>query len=247
MKRADLLVTTGIASDSVCWASWQRQGARPTPTVFGRLTSSSTRASWMPPPQTLTEYMERHSGDADAAAMDLAMVQLVSGKPAEAEKTLRSVRDNLDELEQKDALESGLSLLTDDQRLAYCRRELRKGPDASLSGPDESAARRSGCRGVQPAGQRQAGGAAAEGRGRREGQGGPRLLTLAIAPYLRGVIREVDVRQLRRCLTGLSPGGQLAAGIPGRASGLWRERRAACTASRDTVCCTSSRWSIAGR
>ena len=72
-----------------------------------------------PATETLTEYMQHYPRDADAAALDLAMVQLVSGKPAEAERTLRVVRDNFDALEQSDALESGLSMLTDDQRLAY--------------------------------------------------------------------------------------------------------------------------------
>jgi len=69
--------------------------------------------------RTLSEYIDDHAGDADAAAMDLAMVQLVGGNPRQAETILRGVRDNLDELEQKDAAEFGLSMLTDDQRLAY--------------------------------------------------------------------------------------------------------------------------------
>ena len=63
--------------------------------------------------------MQRYPDDADATAMDLAMVQLLGGRPAEAEQTLRRVRDNLDHFEQKDVVESGVSMLTDDQRLAY--------------------------------------------------------------------------------------------------------------------------------
>ena len=61
-----------------------------------------------PAAETLAEYIDSHPRDADAASLDLAMVQLVSGQPASAERTLRTVRDNLDELEQSDALEIGL-------------------------------------------------------------------------------------------------------------------------------------------
>jgi uncharacterized protein len=69
--------------------------------------------------ETLEAHIQRHPSDADAAALELAMVQLVRGQPAESERTLRRVRDNLDHFEQRDSLESGLSLLTDDQRLAF--------------------------------------------------------------------------------------------------------------------------------
>ena len=67
----------------------------------------------------LQTHMQRRPSDADAAALELALVRLVSGQPDEAERTLRRVRDNLDHFEQRDSLESGLSLLTDDQRLAF--------------------------------------------------------------------------------------------------------------------------------
>ncbi len=67
----------------------------------------------------LQQQMEKRPGDADAISMDLAMIQLLSGQPAEAEKTLRRVRDNLDHFDQKDVVESSVSMLTDDQWLAY--------------------------------------------------------------------------------------------------------------------------------
>lgn len=69
--------------------------------------------------QSLQEYIEKHPGDADAASLDLAMVQLLRGQPAKAEAILRRVRDNLDYYQQKDVVESGVSMATDDQRLAY--------------------------------------------------------------------------------------------------------------------------------
>ena len=68
---------------------------------------------------SLEEHVRKYPDDADVAALDLAMVQLVSGEPAAAESTLRQVRDNLDYLEQADAVELGVSMLTDDQQLAY--------------------------------------------------------------------------------------------------------------------------------
>ncbi|MBM4092923.1 MAG: tetratricopeptide repeat protein [Planctomycetes bacterium] len=65
------------------------------------------------------EQIERHPADADANALDLAVIQLLDGRPADAEQTLRVVRDNFDHLEQSDAVEYGISMVTDDQRLAY--------------------------------------------------------------------------------------------------------------------------------
>lgn len=139
---------------------------------------------------TLSEYMNRHAGDADAAAMDLAIVNLVSGKPAEAERILRAVRDNLDEYEQKDALESGISMLTDDQRLAYAGANyervltrvflamanlLHDGQDAEAYSLQINAKQDELLQKVDEEEKEQAARAYAP---------------LAIAPYMRGVIRE---------------------------------------------------------
>ena len=65
------------------------------------------------------EQADRNAKDADAIALDLAMVQLVSGQAAAAERTLRTVRDNFDYLEQSDVVEEGVSMFTADQRRAY--------------------------------------------------------------------------------------------------------------------------------
>jgi hypothetical protein len=61
----------------------------------------------------------RRAGDTDALQLDLAVVDLVSGRPRQAEKALRAVRDDFDQLEQADAVEATLSMLSDDQQLAY--------------------------------------------------------------------------------------------------------------------------------
>jgi uncharacterized protein len=140
--------------------------------------------------ETLATYMARHPGDADAAAMDLAVVQLVSGKPAEAEQTLRTVRDDLDECEQQDVLEAGLSMLTDDQRLAYAGENyervlarvflaltnlLHDGQDAEAYSLQINAKQAELLQKVEEEQKEQAATAYAP---------------LAIAPYMRGVIRE---------------------------------------------------------
>ena len=61
----------------------------------------------------------RRAGDTDVLRLNLALVDLVSGRPREAEQALRVVRDEFDHLEQVDLAEVTLSMLTDDQQLAY--------------------------------------------------------------------------------------------------------------------------------
>lgn len=76
--------------------------------------------------ETFSSYIVHHPRDADAAALDLAIVQLASGQPQQAELTLRRVRDRFEELEQADAAEITLSMLTDDQQLAYAGENYEK-------------------------------------------------------------------------------------------------------------------------
>ena len=78
---------------------------------------------------------------------DLAVIQLLDGRPADAEQTLRGVRDNFDHLEQSDAVEYGVSMVTDDQRLAYAG-ELREDPDTRHAGTRQPHGRRGRRRGV---------------------------------------------------------------------------------------------------
>ena len=49
----------------------------------------------------LTKLAAKPKGDENVIAMDLAMVDLLQGNAASAEQRLRTVRDNLDHLEQK--------------------------------------------------------------------------------------------------------------------------------------------------
>lgn len=55
----------------------------------------------------------------DVKQLDRAMIELAAGRPAEAEKLLREVRDRFDHLEQKSLGEGAASMLTDDNIKAY--------------------------------------------------------------------------------------------------------------------------------
>lgn len=142
--------------------------------------------------ETLTNYIEHHPRDADAAALDLAMIQLVSGQPQQAELTLRRVRDRFDELEQADAVETSVSMLTDDQRLAYAGENYEKvltrvflalvnllqdGADAEAYSLQINAKQEELLQRVPEEEREQARAA---------------YVPLAIAPYVRGMIREAS-------------------------------------------------------
>jgi hypothetical protein len=69
---------------------------------------------------------ERRPSDADVLKLDEAIVLLCDGKPRQAEKLLREVRDRFDHLEQTDVAEQAWSMFTDDQRLAYAGEDYEK-------------------------------------------------------------------------------------------------------------------------
>lgn len=64
--------------------------------------------------------------EADVLKLDRAMVLLSEGNPREAETLLREVRDNFEAKEGKDLAEGALSMLTDDQQLAYAGEDYEK-------------------------------------------------------------------------------------------------------------------------
>lgn len=74
----------------------------------------------------LEQALQKQGGDADVLRLEQAVVQLADGQPAEAEQTLREVRDRFDALEGKSAAESVLAMLTDDQRRAYAGEDYEK-------------------------------------------------------------------------------------------------------------------------
>lgn len=70
--------------------------------------------------------IDEEDTDVDALKLDRAILELASGRPADAEQTLRQVRDSFDFLEQKDATESIVSAFTDDNQLAYAGEDYEK-------------------------------------------------------------------------------------------------------------------------
>lgn len=67
----------------------------------------------------LEKLADKPKGDANVIELDLAIVDLLKGDADSAERRLRAVRDNLEHLEQKSLAEAASSYLTDDQRRAY--------------------------------------------------------------------------------------------------------------------------------
>jgi hypothetical protein len=66
------------------------------------------------------------ANDHDCLQLERAVVDLAEGKPKDAEKTLREMRDRFDDLEQKAIGENALSMLTDANRKAYAGEDYEK-------------------------------------------------------------------------------------------------------------------------
>lgn len=69
---------------------------------------------------------KRRGKEADVLKLEQAMIELSSGRPAEAERLLREVRDRFDHFEQKDLAEGVASYLTDDTHRAYAGEDYEK-------------------------------------------------------------------------------------------------------------------------
>jgi len=72
------------------------------------------------------ELLKKPKHDKDVLELDRAMILLTTGRPKEAERIMREVRDRFDTFEQKDAGEIALSLVTDDNRRAYAGEDYEK-------------------------------------------------------------------------------------------------------------------------
>lgn len=79
---------------------------------------------------TLTDKaLEAGRTDADVLRLEQAMIDLASGRPQEAERTLQLVRDRFDELERAEIAgkaTAALSYLSDDQRRVYAGEDYEK-------------------------------------------------------------------------------------------------------------------------
>lgn len=69
--------------------------------------------------QDLSTISKKKPGDRTVAELDLAVIELLQGQASSAERRLRSVRDQWDELEQKSLAEQTQVMLTDDQNRKY--------------------------------------------------------------------------------------------------------------------------------
>lgn len=74
----------------------------------------------------LDEQVSRLHNDRDVLELDMAVAQLFAGQPREAERKLRAIRDRFDYLEQQNAAEAAVSMLTDDNRRAYAGEDYEK-------------------------------------------------------------------------------------------------------------------------
>jgi hypothetical protein len=67
----------------------------------------------------VTEARQKSRGQADVLTLDQALIELAAGNADQSERLLREVRDRFDSLEGPAAGEAALSYLTDDNRRAY--------------------------------------------------------------------------------------------------------------------------------
>lgn len=72
------------------------------------------------------EGLRRGGPDGNVWKLDRAMLDLAAGRPKDAERRLREVRDAFDYLEQVSAAEGVAAMLTDDTRLAYAGEDYEK-------------------------------------------------------------------------------------------------------------------------
>ncbi len=75
---------------------------------------------------TIDKGLKHPKHDVEVLKLERAMVDLCSGRPREAEKALREVRDRFDYLEQKSLTESALAMLTDDNAKSYAGEDYEK-------------------------------------------------------------------------------------------------------------------------
>ena len=107
--------------------------------LFGVLAGCSTHSKRLMEPRSLyhqgqmdecrvrlEKLAKNHRSDRDVAKLDLAMVDLISGRPKQAEQLLREVRDRFEYLEQDSLAEKTLSVWTDDQQRAYAGEDYEK-------------------------------------------------------------------------------------------------------------------------
>ncbi|WP_373653641.1 COG3014 family protein [Schlesneria sp. DSM 10557] len=76
--------------------------------------------------EALAKELKKRKGEQDVLMLDQAVIELASGRPKDAERILRQVRDRFDELEGIDAGKEVASMLTDDQVRPYAGEDYEK-------------------------------------------------------------------------------------------------------------------------
>ncbi len=76
--------------------------------------------------RAIDEGLKKPGNDRDVLLLERAMLELAEGKPREAERTLRTVRDRFDELEEASLAEGALSMLSDDNAKSYAGEDYEK-------------------------------------------------------------------------------------------------------------------------
>ena len=141
--------------------------------------------------RSLDEALEKpQRGEADVLKLERAMIELAEGRPADAERTLREVRDRFDSLEGIDAGEQAWTMLTDDNAQAYAGEDYEKVLIRSMLAisnllGDGQDAHAYAMQTIDKQQQIIANGADATGQN-------PKLAyqRVALGPYLHGVVRE---------------------------------------------------------
>jgi tetratricopeptide (TPR) repeat protein len=76
--------------------------------------------------ETLDKAAKKHPRERDVLQLERAMVELAAGRPSDAERTLREVRNRFDELEQTNVAALAAAAVTDDTRLPYSGEDYEK-------------------------------------------------------------------------------------------------------------------------
>ena len=76
--------------------------------------------------EQLEKQLKKHKRERDVLLLDKAVIELAAGRPKDAERLLRQVRDRFDELEGADPAKEVASMLTDDQVRPYAGEDYEK-------------------------------------------------------------------------------------------------------------------------
>jgi uncharacterized lipoprotein YehR (DUF1307 family) len=76
--------------------------------------------------EQIEKQFKKHKRERDVLMLDKAVIELASGRPKDAERLLRQVRDRFDEQEGIDAAKEVASMLTDDQVRPYAGEDYEK-------------------------------------------------------------------------------------------------------------------------